>query len=137
MLGHPPRLGQRRGEGLVDHQMLAGIDRGHGVFGMQVIGGGQHHQCDRRVGQRLCIGTPGGGLRIQRAHFLLAAGDNGGQLQPRRRGDQGRVECLAGKAETNQRDAVRGHHASSAAGITRVFSESAGNSSVSSLAPTA
>ena len=33
VLGHPPRLGQRRGEWLVDHEMLAGIDRGHGVFG--------------------------------------------------------------------------------------------------------
>ncbi len=90
-------------EGLVDDDVLAGVERRMGLGRVQVIGRGDDHQLDVRPGQ--------GGAKIGgdvqagqvRLHIVGAAGDDGRQPQAPGGPDQGRMDGLARIAVADER----------------------------------
>jgi hypothetical protein len=108
--GNTPGFGQRRGKRLVDHDMLACLDGGEGLFSMEMIGRGQHNQCHRRIGQHLGIVHAGGGSRIAGVHLVMSRSHDGAQVQTVGMRDQRGMKRLARQTEPNQCSA--GHEVS-------------------------
>ena len=106
--GDGARLIKGHGEGLVDDHVLAGGEGRMGLAGVQGVGRGNDHQVDLRISQGPDqIGGDDRDFREVGPHLGRVAGDHRVQLQTRRRGDQRRMEGLAGIAIADQGDLER------------------------------
>ena len=105
-------LVHRDGEGLVDHHMLAGQQRGAGERVMAVVGAGDDDEVDRRVGGggQVVGGDPG--VRPAGVDLAGIAGGDQRERQALDAVDQRGMEGLADIAEPDQSDVQHGRDGS-------------------------
>ena len=100
-------LGQRDSAGFVNQHMLAGQQGGASQRMVAVIGCGDHHQFNGRVGKSLCGCGQHRHARPGRMHGCGLAADDGRQLKPGHSGHHRRMKVAPGIAKANQRTAQR------------------------------
>ena len=84
--------------------MLAGGQRLLRQREMGIVGGRNHDQIEGRIGEQRLRITHHRHRRPVGVHFAGIAAGDGGQLEPRRTGDQRRMKGFAGVAVTDQPD---------------------------------
>ena len=104
MLDHCVRLGDGHGEGFVHDHMLAGVQRGVGLRGMQHVRRRDHDQLYRRVGEHHTQVRRHARLGIVCMHRHGIAGHHAVQRETMHGADQRRVKQLAHESIPNQCD---------------------------------
>ncbi len=102
-------LGGVQRERLVDHHMLAGLQRGARQGSMALVGRGDHHQLNGRIRNQILRIFVRQGLGKVAQNLVFAPAADGRQAEAAGRGDQRGVEERAGRAVADETGGDRVH----------------------------